>query len=104
MAMHYRVGAFARLTGVTVRTLHHYDQIGLLRPALRNEGGQRLYREEDLLVMEQINGLRSCGFALEAVMHFAGAVAYHPAQGGEVSPRNPSPTTNSALRSAFLTK
>ena len=40
----YTVRQLARLAGVTVRTLHHYDQIGLLRPSARSAAGYRLYR------------------------------------------------------------
>ena len=38
----YRVGEVAALTGVSIRTLHHYDRIGLLRPATHSDGGHRL--------------------------------------------------------------
>lgn len=41
------VGEVAALTGVTVRTLHHYDAIGLVRPAARSAAGYRLYGRDD---------------------------------------------------------
>ncbi|CAN5564653.1 MerR family transcriptional regulator [soil metagenome] len=63
----YRVGEFAELTMVSVRTLHHYDQIGLLQPAAHSEGGHRLYSEEDLLRLQQILTLRFLGFALKEI-------------------------------------
>jgi DNA-binding transcriptional MerR regulator len=44
----YTVGAVARLAGVSVRTLHHYDQIGLLCPGTRSSAGYRLYSLSDL--------------------------------------------------------
>lgn len=62
-----RVGAAARATGVSVRTLHHYDQIGLLRPSLRNEGGQRLYTVEDMARLRQILLLRMLGLSLAQI-------------------------------------
>ena len=43
------VSEAARLTGVTVRTLHHYDELGLLRPSDRSEAGYRLYSYDDLV-------------------------------------------------------
>ena len=46
MGRYYRVGEVATLTRVSVRTLHHYDRIGLLRPAAHSAGGYRLYGED----------------------------------------------------------
>jgi hypothetical protein len=43
--MHLKVGELSRPTGLTVRTLHHYDEIGLLKPSGRCESGYRLYGE-----------------------------------------------------------
>ena len=60
----YRVGELAALTGVTVRTLHHYDRIGLLCPGERSEGGHRLYSERAALQLQQILTLRYLGFPL----------------------------------------
>ena len=45
----YTIGQVARMAGVSVRTLHHYDQIGLLKPSARTEAGYRLYGEPELL-------------------------------------------------------
>ena len=42
-----KVGELARRTGLTVRTLHHYDEIGLVRPSLRTDSGHRLYTAAD---------------------------------------------------------
>jgi DNA-binding transcriptional MerR regulator len=50
----YTVSKLARMAGVTVRTLHHYDQIGLLKPSARTEAGYRLYGEPELLRLQQI--------------------------------------------------
>jgi len=50
----YTVRQLARLAGVTVRTLHHYDQIGLLQPGARTAAGYRLYGQQDLLRLQQI--------------------------------------------------
>jgi DNA-binding transcriptional MerR regulator len=44
----------SNLTGVSKQTLHHYDQIGLLKPSLRLTNGYRLYSEADLLKLQQI--------------------------------------------------
>jgi MerR family transcriptional regulator, thiopeptide resistance regulator len=64
MRRRYRVGEFAALSGVSIRTLHHYDRIGLLRPAGRSEAGYRFYEEADLLRLQQILTLRYLGFSL----------------------------------------
>jgi DNA-binding transcriptional MerR regulator len=67
MGRGYRVGEVATLTGVSVRTLHHYDHIGLLRPATHSTGGYRLYGEPDLLRLQQILTLRYLGFPLKRI-------------------------------------
>jgi DNA-binding transcriptional MerR regulator len=62
-----RVGSVARLSGVTVRTLHHYDQIGLLRPSGRSEAGYRRYADADLARLERILYYRELGFDLDRI-------------------------------------
>ncbi len=63
----YRVGEFAALTGVSIRTLHHYDAIGLLRPSAHSEAGYRYYSERELLALQQILTLRYLGFSLKQI-------------------------------------
>ena len=63
----YTVGALARLSGVTVRTLHHYDSIGLLSPSARSAAGYRLYSEADLLRLRQVLFYRELGFGLDEI-------------------------------------
>jgi DNA-binding transcriptional MerR regulator len=62
----YRAGEFAALAGVTVRALHHYDRIGLLRPA-RGDGGYRVYTARDLEALEQIVVLKFVGIPLRQI-------------------------------------
>jgi MerR family transcriptional regulator, thiopeptide resistance regulator len=61
------VGEIARLSGVTVRTLHHYDRIGLLRPSARSVAGYRGYDQDDLARLQRILAYRELGFSLEDV-------------------------------------
>ncbi len=63
----WKVGELAGRTGVSVRTLHHYDEIGLLSPLSRTEAGHRLYSAEDVLRLQRIRSLRSLGFGLEEI-------------------------------------
>jgi len=63
----YRVKEVAELSGVTVRTLHHYDRIGLLVPSGRTDAGYRLYDEDDLLRLQQILIGRELGLPLEQI-------------------------------------
>jgi DNA-binding transcriptional MerR regulator len=65
--MAYTVGQVADLAGVTVRTLHHYDEIGLLTPSDRTSAGYRRYDEADLDRLQQILLYRELGFALEEI-------------------------------------
>ncbi len=63
----YQASEFARLTGVTVRTLHHYDRLGLLKPAGRTPAGYRLYAERDLARLQQIVTLKFIGLPLKQI-------------------------------------
>ena len=60
----YQADEFARVAGVTVRTLHHYDRIGLLKPSGHTSAGYRLYRKQDLVRLQQIVTLKFIGFPL----------------------------------------
>ncbi len=60
----YRAQQFAELAGVTVRTLHHYDRLGLLKPRRRTDAGYRLYEDRDLERLEQIVALKFLGLSL----------------------------------------
>lgn len=57
----------SKLTNVTVRTLHHYDKINLLKPSLRRPNGYRLYTEKDLVKLQQILALKFFGFELSQI-------------------------------------
>ena len=63
----YTVKDVARLSGVSVRALHHYDEIGLLKPACVGENGYRYYGREELLRLQQILFHRELEFPLEAI-------------------------------------
>jgi MerR family transcriptional regulator, thiopeptide resistance regulator len=63
----WKIGELARRTGLTVRTLHHYDEIRLLSPAERSDGGHRVYGEADVARLYRIVSLRSLGFPLDAI-------------------------------------
>ncbi|HUQ72187.1 MAG TPA: MerR family transcriptional regulator [Planctomycetaceae bacterium] len=62
-----KVGELARRTGLTVRSLHHYDEIGLLKPSLHSDAGHRLYTADDVARLQQVVSLRQLGFSLEEV-------------------------------------
>jgi DNA-binding transcriptional MerR regulator len=58
------VGQLAKLTGLTVRTLHHYDAIGLLVPSQRSEAGYRLYDQSDVVRLYRVVALQRLGLSL----------------------------------------
>lgn len=62
-----KVSEVAKLTGVTVRTLHYYDQIGLLKPSKVTDAGYRLYSEADLEILQQILFFRELDFPLSDI-------------------------------------
>src|SRR5689334_19913486 len=63
----YRVSDFAEKAGVTVRTLHHYDRLGLLKPSGRTEAGYRLYGDRDFARLQQIVTLKFIGLPLRQI-------------------------------------
>ncbi len=64
---YWRIGELSTATGLTVRTLHHYNQIGLLTPARRSGGGHRLYSAEDVRRLMFIVILRRAGLPLAEI-------------------------------------
>ena len=70
-----KISDVAKLTGVTVRTLHYYDEIGLLKPGQVTEAGYRVYDESDLAVLQQILFFRELDFPLEDIRK----IMQHPA-------------------------
>jgi len=74
----WKVGDLARLTGLTIRTLRYYDQIGLFSPSGQTKSGHRLYNEADLSRLQQILSLKELGLSLEEVKSVM--------EGGQISP------------------
>jgi DNA-binding transcriptional MerR regulator len=67
MSSFRRIGEVAAATGLTVRTLHHYDEIGLLAPSARSEAGYRLYGDDDVRRLYRIVAFRRLGLALDEI-------------------------------------
>ncbi len=63
----HTVGQVAKLAHVSVRTLHHYDEIGLLEPSARSDAGYRLYTLEDLERLQQVLFYKELGFELDDI-------------------------------------
>ncbi|MBP2002278.1 DNA-binding transcriptional MerR regulator [Paenibacillus shirakamiensis] len=63
----WKVGELAKLTGLTVRTLHYYDQLGLLSPSGQTDAGHRLYNEMNVSRLHQIISLKELGLSLEEI-------------------------------------
>lgn len=66
--MAYTVKKLTLLSGVSIRTLHHYDEIGLLKPAYIGGNGYRYYEQEQLLLLQQILFFRNLGFELKKII------------------------------------
>lgn len=82
-AQAWKVGELARRTGLTVRTLHHYEQVGLVLPARRNSAGHRLYGTEEVERLYQVLALRELGLSLERIRELLDAA---PSTGDTVPP------------------
>src|SRR3954452_14814677 len=67
MEEHLTVGRVAELAGVSVRTLHHYDEIGLVRPSARTAAGYRAYSAGDVERLREVLGYRRLGFGLREI-------------------------------------
>jgi DNA-binding transcriptional MerR regulator len=67
MSPTYQPHEFARRAGVTIRALHHYDRLGLLKPSGRTRAGYRLYADRDFIRLEQIVALKFIGFPLNQI-------------------------------------
>lgn len=80
----WKVGELAERTGLTVRTLHHYDALGLLSPSGRTDSahgsGHRLYTASDVARLQQIASLKQLGFALEQIREYLARSDYDPRQ------------------------
>jgi len=80
----WKVGELAARTGLTVRTLHHYDAIGLLSPSVRTDSahgsGHRLYTAADVSRLHQILCLKQLGFGLEQIKEYMTRANYDPKQ------------------------
>lgn len=63
----WKVGQLAASTGLTVRALHHYDHLGLVRPSARTASGYRLYEEADVARLYQVLALRQLGLPLDTI-------------------------------------
>jgi DNA-binding transcriptional MerR regulator/quercetin dioxygenase-like cupin family protein len=72
MAMAYTVKQVAEMSGISVRTLHFYDETGLLKPAYTGSNGYRFYEEPQLLTLQQILFYRELGFELREIKRILG--------------------------------
>ncbi|WP_416148710.1 MerR family transcriptional regulator [Salipaludibacillus sp. HK11] len=65
--MIYKIGELAKKAGISIRTLHHYDHIGLLSPTFKDEHGHRHYEDNDLFLLHQITTWKELGFSLKEI-------------------------------------
>ena len=76
----WKVGELARRTGLTVRTLHHYDDVGLLRPGGRTPAGHRLYGDGEIERLHRVQSLRRLGFGLDEIRGMLDDPSFSPAR------------------------
>ena len=63
----FTIKKLAEVAGVSIRTLHYYDEVGLLKPQFRKENGYRFYNEESAMILQQIMFFRELGFSLDEI-------------------------------------
>lgn len=76
----WKVGELANLTGLTIRTLRYYDQIGLYSPSGYSDSGYRLYNESDISRLQQILVLKDLGLSLEKIKSIISDNDYNPSE------------------------
>jgi len=76
--MSWKVGELAKATGMSIRTLHYYDEIGLLSPSYRTPAGHRLYGTKDVVRLQQIASLRQLGFSLDEIRDCLNSADFSP--------------------------
>ena len=74
------VGELARLTGISVRALHHYDEIGLVVPSERSDAGYRLYGSEEIARLQEVLFFRELGVPLEEIGRIVSDPGYDRAE------------------------
>ncbi|SHM50628.1 MerR family transcriptional regulator [Gracilibacillus kekensis] len=74
----WKIGELANLTGLTIRTLRYYDQIGLYSPSDYSSAGYRLYNESDILHLQQILALKNLGLPLNKIKSILSDDEYNP--------------------------
>lgn len=74
----YTVQQLAKLAGISVRTLHHYDEIGLLKPQIRTAARYRIYLEEEVLRLQQILFFKELGVSLNEIKKILDSPQYNP--------------------------
>ena len=102
MGNFYQIGEVCHVTGLTPRTLHYYDEIGLLVPSERLAGGQRLYTAADLARIEEIKELRRLlGLSLSEVKRLLDAEDARKRHLAEASTAPDEPARRAALEQAI---
>jgi DNA-binding transcriptional MerR regulator len=66
-AVHYQIGEVARAVGLSLRTIRHYEEVGLIVPSARSAGGFRLYTDRDIERLRRVMGMKPMGFSLEEI-------------------------------------
>ncbi|MDQ0228259.1 MerR family transcriptional regulator [Metabacillus niabensis] len=67
MKHNYSIGEFSKKTNVSIRTLHYYDELNILKPSFVSEKGRRFYSDNDLIELQKIITLKFLGFTLEEI-------------------------------------
>ena len=67
MSNTYSIGDFAKKTGITIRTLHYYDEMNLLKPAFITDAGRRYYSDDSIMQLQKIVTLKFLGYSLEKI-------------------------------------
>lgn len=74
--MTYSIHELSQLAGVTIRTLHYYDEIGLLKPSFVRPNGYRVYEEKEVTKLQQILFFRELEFSLDDILHIMQAKTF----------------------------
>ncbi|MED1738606.1 MerR family transcriptional regulator [Bacillus swezeyi] len=73
---YYSIGVFSEMTGISIRTLHYYDEIGLLKPEKQPGSGRRLYTDRDAMDLQRMTCFKFLGYSLEQIRAFMNESRY----------------------------
>ncbi|WP_029252743.1 MerR family transcriptional regulator [Paraoerskovia marina] len=85
MSNRHKIGEVAERTGLSLRTIRYYEEVGLVRPTARTDGGFRLFTDDDVARLEVLKGMKPLGFSLDEMRELVDVLDGHGGADGRSS-------------------